>query len=629
MDPRLQFKVRADYDSRWKEQVVNDARSVSQGVKTAGGEMGAAMKGAGDQTGNLVAQLNDIGTTLAGGGSPMLIALQQGTQISQVLGPMGAAGAAKSLGAAFLSLLSPVNVLTIGTIALGGAAVQWLMGLSRESPAAEDRLKAHRDWLASIVEGYDGAKDAAEAYLNEATKLPQTAAASELNTKLVQLTDDYNDALKDLKTTRDSYLEDKTRIFWETPDAIAQADALGKVQEQLSLTNPDLDAMIDNLTLIKNSAVNDKLRSIAEDLLANAQNAKLAHGEIRSVAAALGELYKVPASFTEGIDALKGLGVKPPTDRERAISARDKALGDDPDIGTRIAVMKEYNNAIARIDTREAEEEALKRSREAVALGNKQVKAYEGVIASLEAERELVGKSALEQEQLNAIRAAGVDIGTAEADAIREKVKALIDAQDAQEIIDSLKSPVAATEEYMARLKELLEAGALDWDQYAAAVRKANDDIAVSTGDSFKKSMGEFASFASDLSGVLGQIFEGNKTAAIAGAVLDTAAGVAKTLGSYQYPLNIVMAGLHMAAGIAQINKIKSTTKTSTSVDGAPAGSGTVPAAAAGGGGIGQGLSITLVGDTVPTARVADMLKQLQDYLGVQGKALSIVHKNG
>ncbi|WP_329605643.1 phage tail length tape measure family protein [Rhizobium alarense] len=39
--------------------------------------------------GNLAAQFNDIGVQLAGGQSPFLIALQQGSQIGQVLGPMG------------------------------------------------------------------------------------------------------------------------------------------------------------------------------------------------------------------------------------------------------------------------------------------------------------------------------------------------------------------------------------------------------------------------------------------------------------------------------------------------------------------------------------------------------------
>ena len=50
------------------------------------------------------------------------MAIQQGTQIAQVIGHLGAAGAVKAMGTAFLSVINPVSLLTIGTIA-GGAAL--------------------------------------------------------------------------------------------------------------------------------------------------------------------------------------------------------------------------------------------------------------------------------------------------------------------------------------------------------------------------------------------------------------------------------------------------------------------------------------------------------------------------
>jgi hypothetical protein len=50
--------------------------------------------------------------------------LQQGTQLSAVLGPMGAAGAVRGLGAAFLSVISPVSLVVIGFVALAAAGLQ-------------------------------------------------------------------------------------------------------------------------------------------------------------------------------------------------------------------------------------------------------------------------------------------------------------------------------------------------------------------------------------------------------------------------------------------------------------------------------------------------------------------------
>lgn len=74
--------------------------------------------------GNLAAQFQDIGVSAAMSMNPLQIALQQGTQISAVLGPMGAAGALKSLGNAFLSIISPVSLVTIGLVAAVAAGLQ-------------------------------------------------------------------------------------------------------------------------------------------------------------------------------------------------------------------------------------------------------------------------------------------------------------------------------------------------------------------------------------------------------------------------------------------------------------------------------------------------------------------------
>ncbi len=82
------------------------------------------MQGAAGHVGNLAAQFQDIGVSAAMSMSPMQIALQQGTQISAVLGPMGAAGAVKALGQAFLTVISPVSLVTIAIVGLAAAGLQ-------------------------------------------------------------------------------------------------------------------------------------------------------------------------------------------------------------------------------------------------------------------------------------------------------------------------------------------------------------------------------------------------------------------------------------------------------------------------------------------------------------------------
>ncbi|USA40206.1 phage tail length tape measure family protein [Pelagerythrobacter marinus] len=70
--------------------------------------------------GNIAAQFQDIGVTAAMGMNPLLIALQQGTQLSAAF----AGGGLKSLGAAFRELASPAALLTIGIVGLVAALIQ-------------------------------------------------------------------------------------------------------------------------------------------------------------------------------------------------------------------------------------------------------------------------------------------------------------------------------------------------------------------------------------------------------------------------------------------------------------------------------------------------------------------------
>lgn len=99
---------------------------VSRAMASAGAmrNVGTAAKTSGFNVANLAAQFNDIGVTAAMSMSPLQIALQQGTQISQVLGPMGAAGAVRALGGAFMSVISPLSLLTIGMVAAVASGIQ-------------------------------------------------------------------------------------------------------------------------------------------------------------------------------------------------------------------------------------------------------------------------------------------------------------------------------------------------------------------------------------------------------------------------------------------------------------------------------------------------------------------------
>lgn len=102
--------------------------------------------------GNLTAQFNDLGVMMAAGQNPFQLAIQQGTQITQVIGPMGARGAVRALGTAFMGLLSPVNLITLGAIAAGAAFVQWLTRSKEDADDLQDRLDKVNARLAEAQE---------------------------------------------------------------------------------------------------------------------------------------------------------------------------------------------------------------------------------------------------------------------------------------------------------------------------------------------------------------------------------------------------------------------------------------------------------------------------------------------
>lgn len=79
-------------------------------------------------TANIAAQFQDIGVTAAMGMNPLMIALQQGTQLSavmtQAVGTGGLAGGLRALGGAIGSVLSPMSLMTIAVVALIAYLVQ-------------------------------------------------------------------------------------------------------------------------------------------------------------------------------------------------------------------------------------------------------------------------------------------------------------------------------------------------------------------------------------------------------------------------------------------------------------------------------------------------------------------------
>ena len=231
-----------------------DAAAASQ-VK-----LGRSTTMAAGATGNLVAQFNDIGIMLAAGQNPLQLAIQQGTQITQVIGPMGAAGAAKALGAAFVGMLSPLNLIVAGAIAAGAAMVNWLTSSNAEAITLQERI----DDLSAAVAAYRDASALAAASTDDLVARFGGAAgkAGEVATILQSW------ARVDAVRALDGAVGDITQTFGGLSDSLKVTT--GGIVQEIDATFFELREQL-QLTDLQAATVVDSLRDLAEAPTVGAQ----------------------------------------------------------------------------------------------------------------------------------------------------------------------------------------------------------------------------------------------------------------------------------------------------------------------------------------------------------------------
>lgn len=100
-------------------------------------------------TGNIAAQFQDIGVTAAMGMNPLIIGLQQGTQLSAVFAQTGASMGA-TLRAAFASVISPAALLTIGLVAGAAALIQWVASAGDSEKATDKAAKGMKTYTTAM-----------------------------------------------------------------------------------------------------------------------------------------------------------------------------------------------------------------------------------------------------------------------------------------------------------------------------------------------------------------------------------------------------------------------------------------------------------------------------------------------
>lgn len=451
------------------DSVVGDANRAANAVTSTGSRMGASMGAASFQTANLAAQFNDIGVMLASGQSPMILALQQGTQISQVLGPMGAAGAVKALGGAFLSLFNPVSLITIGTIAAGAALFQYFTSLNTDGKASTEVLKEQNDVLRRVAQNWGDAVPALKAYVDELDRAAEVGDLGEA-TKIAQQQSfaEFLPQVEELGLAFD-IVRETTAANVEESDRLDRAyDGLLQRMQDGSAGAADLKTLLD---LLSTSQVG------------NTETGQLLIGVLTQMAGAFNKAAAGAANLGAQTSAALGGPDMGDSYRDRQ-AAQYQFVQEQERINSLTAEQLELEREVTRVkneaksaDVVLTEQQALELAEQRLAVeehrnevaangraGDKAVtdiererQAVTDLIAQLEYEQSLIGMTNTEKEIQNALRQAGA----AATDEERRQIAELI----------------TVTQEHEAAQKALTEG----WSQYGnigkSAIRGVKDAL--------------------------------------------------------------------------------------------------------------------------------------------------------
>ncbi|WP_336067168.1 phage tail length tape measure family protein [Nitratireductor rhodophyticola] len=373
------------------------------------------------ETANVAAQLNDIGVQLAGGQSPFLIAVQQGTQLNQIFGAAGGLrGSLGLLAGAFGSLLNPISLATIGIIGLGGTAVQYFTSLISDGEKSEDTLERQTQLIEQVAEQWGGAVPALREYVDELRRARDVGQLSEATQAAINARFSELDTITtEAKTAVGAVISELVRAG----QADSQIRALSDAFNETDRATQDL-----NTALLEGKDTTEAFERFSASLASLLSNDSVSASDTLSEA-----VYRLRDAYSAAADAARDL----------AGQGASAALGEKelPALGTIGPVLSGGGRLINEAELQDQraqntksqtqiEAERAARSRGgggrggSVSEAEREREAVAKLIDELEFERSLIGLSALERERAVALRRAG----SAATDEQRLKIAELVTA---------------------------------------------------------------------------------------------------------------------------------------------------------------------------------------------------------
>lgn len=497
----------------------------------------SSARSGGGYTSNIAAQFQDIGVTAAAGMSPLQIALQQGTQLSAVFNDLRAQGQSvgSTLASAFMSVVSPMSLLTLGAVAASAALIQYLSSGSEVSKL-DDRLKTHAANVSALREAYGEALEGATTYAeqsNDVLRALAEASANALRTSLKAMTSDIASSLE--ASLAAAPFEAAFAGYEEFEGAIKALSEAARAGE------PGIVAFRQQIVAIADARPSDKfLQDLRDRFLEMTSKADEAERAITGSNRAIAETARVASGaiaavqgYRDAISDLAKISLPSLSPTQMADEAYARALEGATSPGARAAADAEYLAARTRIAEEEAKKQAEIDSRQA------------------EQNAERMAREAQQQSDMLARRT----------------------EMHQWALMTEMEQENAAYEKRMEDLAAFYEGKGELEAEYRDLTERAQEQHAERLDEINRRQWerenslrNQTLSYTANMFGSLSQLasnfgekgFIAAKAFGIAEAVINTAQGITKALATVPPPANFAAAAAVAAAGAAQIATIAS-----------------------------------------------------------------------
>lgn len=225
----------------------------------AAGGVEKAFKGSSSAAANLSFQLNDIGMMMASGQNPFMLMIQQGSQVSQIMGEIqrGGGSVGQVLKGAFTQLVNPMGLVSMALIGLSAYAVQYFTTVEDGGKDAEKALKEQEQLIDGVASAWGELLPTLKA-IREQQKELASEGDKKKATELVAIGEyeEFKKVLDKLAPALDGInvrLDETSQA--RTPAGLATGfDALVRSAEKGRATIEQLDAVIAKVKALPNQS---------------------------------------------------------------------------------------------------------------------------------------------------------------------------------------------------------------------------------------------------------------------------------------------------------------------------------------------------------------------------------------